>query len=294
MQYFPAVLWYPFYRHFYKWPVFSDSRENGRAHQTGGFRIKRLENKVAIITGASGGLGKQTARRFAQEGARLAICARTERKLMDTKALCEAEGAEVLAMTADVSQYEQLKAFVEKAVERFGTVDVLVNNAATISAPHPFIEHTLADLEEGLHSGLYGTWFMMQLCYSYMKEKGGSIINFSSIGGVASMESSAAYAAEKEAIRGLSRVAAREWGAVYIRVNCICPNVITDRFEESIENSPKEARDYLIASMSQNAMHRPGRTYEDATPAILFLACDDSRWVTGQTLHVEGGNWTGA
>lgn len=294
MQYFPAVLWYPFYRHFYKWPVFSGSRENGRAHQTGGFRIKRLENKVAIITGASGGLGKQTARRFAQEGARLAICARTERKLMDTKALCEAEGAEVLAMTADVSQYEQLKAFVEKAVERFGTVDVLVNNAATISAPHPFIEHTLADLEEGLHSGLYGTWFMMQLRYPYMKEKGGSIINFGSIGGVAGMEGFAAYAAEKEAIRSLSRVAAREWGAVNIRVNCVCPNVITDRFEEGIESSPKEVRDYLIASMSQNSMHRPGRAYEDATPAILFLACDDSRWVTGQTLHVEGGNWIGA
>ena len=75
---------------------------------------------------------------------------------------------------------------------------------------------------------------------------------------------------------------------------CVCPNVITDRFEEGIESAPQEVRDYLIASMSQNAMHRPGRAYEDATPAILFLACDDSRWVTGQTLHVEGGNWIGA
>ena len=182
----------------------------------------------------------------------------------------------------------------KKITERFGAIDVLVNNAATISAPHPFIEHTLADLEEGLHSGLYGTWHMMQLCYPYMKEKGGSIINFGSIGGVAGMEGFAAYAAEKEAIRGLSRVAAREWGAMNIRVNCVCPNVITDRFEEGIESSPKEVRDYLMASMSQNAMHRPGRAYEDATPAILFLACDDSRWVTGQTLHVEGGNWISA
>ncbi len=256
--------------------------------------MKRLENKVAIITGASGGLGKQTAIRFAQEGARLAICARTESKLMITKKLCEEAGAEVLAMTADVSQYDQLKNFVDQIGKQFGTVDVLVNNAATISAPHPFIEHTIADLEEGLHSGLYGTWYMMQLCYPYMKEKGGSIINFGSVGGVAGLEGFAAYAAEKEAIRGLSRVVAREWGAMNIRVNCVCPNVITDRFEEGIASSPKEIQDYLIASMSNNVMHRPGRAYEDATPAILFLASDDSRWVTGQTLHVEGGNWIGA
>ena len=253
--------------------------------------MNRLEGKVVIITGASGGLGKQMALRFAQEGAKLAICARREKKLQD---LCQQAGAQVLAMVADVSHHDELKAFVEKTAETFGTIDVLVNNASTISAPHPFLEHTINDLEEALHSGLYGTWQMMQLCFPYMKEHGGSIINFGSIGGVNGLEGFAAYAAEKEAIRGLSRVVAREWGQFGIRVNCVCPNVITDRFEEGIHQSPKEIQEYLIGNMSQNAMHRPGKAYEDFTPAALFLASEDSRWVTGQTLHVEGGAWISA
>lgn len=254
----------------------------------------RLDQKAAIITGASGGLGKQTAIRFAQEGANLAICARTESKLMETKKLCEEAGATVMAMTADVSKFEDLKAFVDKTIEEFKTIDILVNNASTISEPHPFIAHTGDDLDEALKSGLYGTWNMMQLCYPYLKEGGGSVINFGSIGGVNGLEGFAAYAAEKEAIRALSRVAAREWGVDGIRVNCVCPNVVTDRFEEGIKYSPKEMQEYLIGTMSANAMHRMGRAYEDFTPAILFFASDDSRWVTGQTLHVEGGNWISA
>ena len=145
--------------------------------------MNRLEGKVVIITGASGGLGKQMALRFAQEGAKLAICARREKKLQEIKDLCQQAGAQVLAMVADVSHHDELKAFVEKTAETFGTIDVLVNNASTISAPHPFLEHTINDLEEALHSGLYGTWQMMQLCFPYMKEHGGAIINFGSIGG---------------------------------------------------------------------------------------------------------------
>ena len=191
--------------------------------------------------------------RFAQEGAKLAICARREKKLQETKDLCQQAGAQVLAMVADVSHHDELKAFVEKTAETFGTIDVLVNNASTISAPHPSLDHTI--------NGLEGF---------------------------------AAYAAEKEAIRGLSRVVAREWGQFGIRVNCVCPNVITDRFEEGIHQSPKEIQEYLIGNMSQNAMHRPGKAYEDFTPAALFLASEDSRWVTGQTLHVEGGAWISA
>ena len=150
------------------------------------------------------------------------------------------------------------------------------------------------DLEEGLRSGLYGTWYMMQYYFPLMKEHGGAILNYGSVGGVSGLEGFAAYAAEKEAIRGLSRVAAREWGQFNIRVNCLCPNVATDRFLEGIEQSPKEMQEYLKASMSHNVMHRMGMAYEDATPAIVFLVSDDSKWITGQTLHVEGGNWISA
>ena len=194
-----------------------------------------------------------------------------------------AAGGKACAFRLDVADAEAVAAFFKERIKDQVELDVLVNNASTISAPHPFLEHTINDLEEALHSGLYGTWQMMQLCFPYMKEHGGSIINFGSIGGVNGLEGFAAYAAEKEAIRGLSRVVAREWGQFGIRVNCVCPNVITDRFEEGIHQSPKEIQEYLIGNMSQNAMHRPGKAYEDFTPAALFLASEDSRWVTGQT-----------
>lgn len=254
----------------------------------------KLENKVCIVTGASGGLGKQTAIRFAEEGAIVCICARNQQRLNETADICREKGAEVFAMKADVSKFEEMKAFVDAVGEKYGRVDALCNNAATISAPHPFMEHTIEDLEEALHSGLYGTWHMMQLCFPLMKEHGGAILNYGSVGGVSGMEGFAAYAAEKEAIRGLSRVVAREWGQFNIRVNCICPNVATDRFLAGIDQSPSEVAEYLKASMSQNAMHRMGMAYDDATPAIVFLVSDDSKWVTGQTLHVEGGNWISA
>lgn len=256
--------------------------------------MRDLKGKVCIITGASYGVGRQTAIRFAQEGAKLAICARTESKLMETKELCEKEGAEVYATVADVSCYKDLKAFVKGTVERFGTVDALLNVAATIGAPMPFMEQDIEDLEEGLHSGLYGTWWMMQLCYPYLKENGGSVVNFGSIGGVFGLEGFAGYAAEKEAIRGLSRVVAREWGPDNIRVNCVCPNVITDRFEEGIEMAPPDMKEFLIKSMTDNAMHRKGYAYDELTPVLVFLASEDSRWMTGQTLHVEGGMWISA
>ena len=130
---------------------------------------------------------------------------------------------------------------------------------------------------------------MMQLCFPYLKEKGGSIINFGSMGGVLGMEGFASYAAEKEAIRGLSRVVAREWGQYGIRVNCVCPNVVTDRVEEGLEFSPPAMKEFLVSSMSDNAMKRMGYAYAEFTPAMVFLASDDSLWITGQTLPVDGG-----
>ena len=172
----------------------------------------KLENKVCIVTGASGGLGKQTAIRFAEEGAIVCICARTEEALKETERICKEKGADVLAMTADVS-------------------------------------------------GLPGF---------------------------------AAYATEKEAIRGLSRVVAREWGRFNIRVNCLCPKVATDRFLMGIEYSPVEMQEYLKASMTSDVMGRMGMAYEDATPVIAFLVSDEAGWITGQTIHVEGGDWISA
>lgn len=249
----------------------------------------KLDGKVAIITGCSGGLGKQLALRFAQEGASLAICARSADKLAATAKECEALGAKVLAIPVDLTSYDQLKAFVESVVSTFGTVDVLLNNAVSITDPHPFLEHTIDQLNMTIQSGLFATWHLMQLCFPYMKDKPSSIINFGSGAGELGLEGYAAYAATKEAIRGLSRVAAREWGQYGIRVNVLSPSAVTENVRAGVEQLPPEQQAYVMASLSQNPMKRPGDPYEDITPVAVFLASQESQWVTGQNINVEGG-----
>lgn len=249
----------------------------------------KLDNKIAVITGCSGGLGKQIALRFASEGAKLAICARSEDRLAATKEACEKLGAETLAMKVDLSDYDQLKSFADAVIEKFTAVDILVNNAVSITPPHPFLEHTLDELNMTMHSGLYATWHLMKLFYPYMKGRNASVINFGSGAGDLGLEGYAAYASTKEAIRGLSRVAAREWGKDQIRVNIVNPSAVTDNVKAGIEMLPEEMKAYVNSTLASNPMCRPGDPYEDITPAIVFLASDESRWVSGQTLMVEGG-----
>lgn len=254
--------------------------------------MKKLENKVVLITGCSSGLGKQQAIRMATEGAKLAICSRTESKLLVTKELCEAEGAEVLAMAIDIMDYDSLVSFVEATVEKFGTIDVLVNNAHTITMPKPFLEKTIDDLDVEMKSSVYSYWHLMKLCFRYLRDKegaGGSIINFASEAAVMGDSLYAPYAASKEAVRGLSRVVAREWGQYNIRVNTLCPNGMTENCSGGLTSLSPEAREHIQKAFVNNPFKRAGDPYNDVAPAVIFLASDDSRWITGQNLHADGG-----
>ncbi len=133
--------------------------------------MRKLDGKVVVLTGAAAGIGKQVAIRCATEGAKLAICDIKTNKLMVTGELCEKEGAQVLAVTCDVSKYDELKAFVDKTVERFGTVDVLVNNAAFVPLPpRPFLEYDISILDSTMQAGLYAVWHLMKLCFPYMMD----------------------------------------------------------------------------------------------------------------------------
>lgn len=129
----------------------------------------KLAGKVIIITGCASGLGKQQAIRCAEEGANLAICSRTESKLMETKEICEEKGVKVLAMALDIREYASLKEFVDKTVYMFGTVDVSINNAHTITRPAPFMDKTIEDLDIEMQSSVYAYWNLMQLCFPYLK-----------------------------------------------------------------------------------------------------------------------------
>lgn len=254
----------------------------------------RLDGKVCIITGAASGLGKQEAIRFAEEGAKLVICSRTESKLAETKRICEEKGSEVLAVACDIMVHENLVNLVEKAVEKFGTIDVLVNNAHTVTMLLPFLQKSEDDLEIELKSSLYAYWRLMKLCYPYMKDKpgaGASIINFASKAGFEGTIDHCAYAAAKEAVRGLSRVVAREWGPNNIRVNTICPGGFTDNAKTGLQLQTPEIQEWAKMAFMDNPFRRIGDPYEDVSPIVLFLASDDSRWMTGQNLFADGGGW---
>ncbi|MCI5498918.1 MAG: SDR family oxidoreductase [Clostridiales bacterium] len=248
-----------------------------------------LDGKIAVITGCSGGLGKQIALRFAREGASLAICARSADKLATTAKECESLGAKVLSKPVDLTDQAQLEGFVKDIITTFGTIDVLVNNAVSISSPHSFLDHTEEELTTTWTSGFLATWRMMRLCFPYLKGKSSSIINFGSGSGDLGMEGYAAYASTKEAIRGLSRVAAREWGQYGIRVNILSPSAVTENVTAGLCALSDAEKQYVKDSLSQNPLRRPGDPYEDITPAAVFLASDASRWITGQNLNVEGG-----
>lgn len=249
----------------------------------------KLDGKVAIITGCSMGLGKQIAKRFVEEGAKISICARSAGKLEATAKECEALGGEVFYRPTDLTVLEDMEKFVQETVDRFGTIDILVNNAISIWPPHPFLDYTEDELMTTFNSGYLATWRMMKLCYPYLKGKDSSVINFGSSGGELGMDGYAAYASTKEAIRALSRVAAREWGKDGIRVNTCSPSSITDHVEAELVNLPEDMKNYVLEGFKANPLCRIGQPYEDVTPAVVFLASDDSRWVTGQNLNVEGG-----
>lgn len=254
----------------------------------------KLDGKVCIITGCASGLGKQEAIRFAAEGAKLAICSRTLSKLEETKRLCEEKGAEVLAMAVDVTEADQREAFINAVVEKYGTIDVLVNNAHNTTELLPFLAKTLEDLEIETKCCIYAYFHFCQLAVPYMMGKegaGASIINFSSKAAREGTPGHSVYATVKAAVGGFTRTLARELGPLNIRVNSIMPGAYTDNCDEGLKLQPPEIQEWAKTAFKDNPFERVGDPYEDVAPIVVFLASDDSHWMTGQNVHADGGVW---
>ena len=250
------------------------------------------EGKTVIVTGGgkakSIGYGICTA--FAKEGANLAMTGRNVQKLTDAKAeLEELYGIRVLPLQCDVNADPASEAHVNDAVaevvKTFGHIDVLINNAQASASGVPLAEQTREQFDLAIYSGLYAAFYYMKACYPHLKETQGSVINFASGAGLFGNPGQASYGAAKEAIRGLSRVAANEWGKDNINVNVICPLAMTAQLENFKQAYPEAYEKNLHAV----PMGRFGDAEMDIGRVCVQIAGPDFKYMSGETLTLEGG-----
>jgi NAD(P)-dependent dehydrogenase (short-subunit alcohol dehydrogenase family) len=242
-----------------------------------------LAGKVAVITGASSGLGVAFATGLAEAGADIAICARRVEKLEDTRAQVEALGRRCLAVRADVANPEDCNHVVDETVKALGRVDVLINNAG-IGTAVPATREAPDDFRRVIDINLNGSFFMAQACARAMSDGGGSIVNIGSVlGSTSAFLPQAAYASSKAAIIGLTRDLAQQWtGRKGIRVNALAPGFFTSEMTDQYPDG------YLEQMMFRVPAGRKGEARE-LVAAAIFLASDASSYITGSVLPVDGG-----
>ena len=245
------------------------------------------ERKVVIITGGGKGIGFGVAKAFAKENYNIVITGRTLSTLETAKEELEKiNGIDVLTVVADGSNFEEVKNVIQKTIAQFGHLEVLINNAQSSKSGKLLIEHTKEDIDLAINSGLYATFFYMQAAYPYLKESQGAVINFASGAGLFGKEGQSSYAAAKEGIRGLSRVAATEWGKDNINVNVVCPLVETAALKAWQEVYP-DLYDRTIKSIP---MGRFADAENDIGNLCLFLGSSKAKYITGETITLQGGS----
>ena len=237
----------------------------------------RVPNKVAVITGGASGIGAASASLLAREGASIAILDRNVEAAAAAAGPCGG-----LALGADVRQEREVQSAIEQIAARFGRIDILLN-AAGIAIRRPVDEMDEADWNAVLDASLKGTFLCSKHALRLMSH-GGSIINMSSVTGITGVRSRAAYSAAKGAIVALTRNMALDYAPRNIRVNCLCPGFVRTPLTAALTSDPDRAR-------RLTALHPLGRLGEpeDIAQAVLFLASDESSWITGHALVIDGG-----
>ena len=246
--------------------------------------MQRLSGRTALVTGGGQGVGRGIALALAAEGAAVVISGRTEGKLKRTAGEIAERGGRAHIVVGDVGLREDVDRMVAETVGEFGGLDVLVNNAQS-SVQRPLEQTSYEDVDVTYRSGPLAVFHAMQAALPHLRTSRGSVVNLGSSAAVQGETGFAAYAMAKEAIRGLTRVAAREWGAYGIRVNVVCPAALSPAAEAYFAAQPEKAERVLAGI----PLGRMGDPEEDIGRAVAARVSDDMAYLTGATLMLEGG-----
>lgn len=244
-----------------------------------------LQDKVAIVTGGAQGIGRGISRALAKEGAHVVIADLEKEAALEAAREIEALGVTCTPVVGDVALESTADEACRSADDSFGRLDILVNCAQAMVSGVPFQEHSDADFDLAIGSGLWGTFRFMRRAFPLLSVNGGAIVNIVSSAGTHGLAGFAGYGAAKEGIRGLTKVAANEWGPLGIRVNALSPQANTPKTDAYFKDHPKRHKEKL----AQRPIRRDGDPESDIGRSVVFLVGPDSGFITGVTLMVNGG-----
>jgi len=245
-----------------------------------------LTNKVAILTGASKGIGKSMAHMLATYGAKVVVSSRKQESVNEVATELKQQGLEATAIACHVGDETQLKNLVEQTIETYGRIDILINNAATNPVFGPLSDMNEAVFDKVMNVNVKACMLLSNLCFPHMKKQGGgSIINVASIEGLKPSPGMSLYSISKAALIMLSQSQAKEWGALGIRSNALCPGLVQTKFSAAIWQNESILKNF-ISQLPLGRMAQP----DEMTGITLFLASDASKFCTGGVYTVDGGH----
>lgn len=247
--------------------------------------MTRLDNKIAIVTGGAGGIGSGIVRAYVKENAKVVIADIAEEKGQALSQELNSQGYDTLFVKTDLSNKASLKSCVDQTIQTYGQIDILINNAHA-SRMNSFLDITEEDLDLSFNTGFYATFYLCQMVIPHLKETQGNIINFGSGAAVKGDKNQGSYVVAKEAIRGITRVIANEFGEFGINANIISPIA----YSEGVDQWRKDNPEYYNQVVQGIPLQRFGDVEKDIGPVAVFLGSKDSQYITGQTVMVDGGS----
>ena len=247
---------------------------------------RELEGKVGLITGGTSGIGRETAVLFAKTGAKVVVSGRREREGEQTIELVRAAGGDGLFVRADVSKASEVGTLVQKAVEKFGRLDIAFNNAGIEGVWVPIVRQSEEDWDRTIEINLKGTWLCLKYEIQQMLKQGsgGAIVNMASVVGLIGTAGAAAYSASKHGVLGLTKAAALETARSGIRINAVCPAAVETTMAERLYSAPAVYK-YVLGCHPIGRFGRPAEIAE----AVVWMCSDRASFVTGQSLALDGG-----